>query len=83
MPVLVGEGGLAALAPTGSAGTEVRGYGSGGAALAERLLGHVSDWLAAGRPASTRVRIRAYPAGTDLDGPTVDRPHTRFVVDWV
>jgi protein-L-isoaspartate(D-aspartate) O-methyltransferase len=82
MPVLVGDGGLAALAPAGPA-TEVRGYGAGAGVLAERLLGHARDWMEAGRPDSTRVRIHAYPAGTELTGPTIDRPHTRFTVDWV
>lgn len=82
MPVLVGAGGLAALAPAGAA-TEVRGYGSGAQALAARLLGHVRDWVEAGRPDSTRLRIRAYPAGTELAAPSIDRPHTRFTVEWV
>jgi len=83
VPVLVGDGGLAALAPVDEAGTEVRGYGTAADALAQRLIGHVSDWLAAGRPTSTRLRIRAYRAGTDVEGPTIDRRHTRFVVEWV
>jgi protein-L-isoaspartate(D-aspartate) O-methyltransferase len=82
MPVLVGPGGLAALAPAGPA-TEVRGYGPGGEALADRLLGHVRDWTGAGRPDSTRLRIRAYPAGADVPTPTIDRPHTRFTVEWI
>jgi protein-L-isoaspartate(D-aspartate) O-methyltransferase len=82
MPVLVGDGGLAALAPDGTA-TEVRGYGNGADVLAARLLGHVRDWVEAGRPDSNRVRIRAYPAGTELAGPTIDCPHTRFTVEWV
>jgi protein-L-isoaspartate(D-aspartate) O-methyltransferase len=82
MPVLVGSGGLAALAPAGPA-TEVQGYGADGDALAGRLLDHVLDWAGAGRPDSSRLRIRAYPAGTDLSAPTIDRPHTRFRVEWV
>jgi len=81
MPVLVGSGGLAALAPAGPA-TEVQGYGADGDALAGRLLDHVLDWAGAGRPDSTRLRIRAYPAGTDVPTPTIDLPHTRFTVDW-
>jgi protein-L-isoaspartate(D-aspartate) O-methyltransferase len=83
MPVLVGPGGLAALAPAGPA-TEVQGYGSSGDALAGRLLDHVLDWAGAGRPDSSRMRIRAYPSGADVPArTTIDRPHTRFVVDWV
>jgi protein-L-isoaspartate(D-aspartate) O-methyltransferase len=83
MPVLVGPDGLAALAPVGP-GTEVQGYGSGGAVLASRLLGHVLDWVGAGRPESGRLHIRAYPDGTDVAAATtIDRPHTRFRVDWI
>jgi protein-L-isoaspartate(D-aspartate) O-methyltransferase len=82
MPVLVGPAALAALAQAGES-TEARGYGVGADVLVSRLLGHVRDWDEAGRPASTRMRIRAYPAGTELTGPTLDRPHTRFTVDWV
>jgi len=82
MPVLVGPDGLAALAPAGPA-TEVQGYGSGGGVLAGRLLNHVLDWAVAGRPDSGRLHIRAYPAGTDVAAPTIDRPHTRFRVDWI
>jgi protein-L-isoaspartate(D-aspartate) O-methyltransferase len=81
-PVLVGSAGFAALVPAGES-TEARGYGAGSDVLVSRLLGHVRDWHETGRPASTRVRIRAYPAGTELTGPTLDRPHTRFTVDWV
>jgi hypothetical protein len=80
--VLVGPEGLAALAPVGPA-TEVQGYGSGGGVLADRLLGHVLDWAGAGRPDSGRLRIRAYPARTDVAAPTIDRPHTRFQVEWL
>jgi protein-L-isoaspartate(D-aspartate) O-methyltransferase len=82
MPVLVGSGGLAALAPVGTS-TEVQGYGAGADALAGRLLDHVLDWAGAGRPDSSRLRIRAYPSGTEVATPTIDRPHTRFRVDWV
>jgi hypothetical protein len=82
MPVLVGSGGLAVLAPVGPA-TEVQGYGAGGDALAGRLLDHVLDWAGAGRPDSTSLRIRAYPAGTEVAASTIDRPHTRFRVEWV
>jgi protein-L-isoaspartate(D-aspartate) O-methyltransferase len=81
-PVLVGSAGLAALVPAGES-TEARGYGAGSDVLVSRLLGHVRAWHEAGRPASARVRIRAYPAGTELTGPTLDRPHTRFTVEWV
>jgi protein-L-isoaspartate(D-aspartate) O-methyltransferase len=82
VPVLVGDGGLAALVPLDPPSTTgVRGYGPGGDDLAARLLAQVDAWIAAGRPSSTGLRIRAYPAGTDLPPPTIDRPHTRFVLD--
>jgi hypothetical protein len=61
----------------------VQGYGADGDALAGRLLDHVLDWAGAGRPDSSRLRIRAYPAGTDVSARTIDRPHTRFRVEWV
>jgi protein-L-isoaspartate(D-aspartate) O-methyltransferase len=83
MPVLVADDGLAALVPVrGGRSTEVRGYGPGADTVADRLLGHVRTWIAAGRPGSAGLRIRAYPAGTELAGPVIDRPHTRFVVEW-
>jgi protein-L-isoaspartate(D-aspartate) O-methyltransferase len=74
-PVLVGATSLAALDGTMS----VRGFGPDGTALAARLLAHVADWIAAGRP--TSVRIRAYPAGSAaVPPPTLDLPYTRFGV---
>jgi protein-L-isoaspartate(D-aspartate) O-methyltransferase len=82
VPVLVGDGGLAALVPLDPPeAIGVRGYGRGGDDLAARLLAEVDAWIAAGRPSSVTLRIRAYPAGTDLPSPTIDRPHTRFVLD--
>ena len=79
VPVLVGPEGFAALGGS----TEVRGYGVDADALVARLLDHVRDWCDAGRPGSDRLRIRAYPAGTEVAGPTIDRPHTRSRVEWV
>jgi hypothetical protein len=82
VPVLVGDGALAALVPlVPPETTGVRSYGPGGDDLAARLLAQVDAWIAAGRPSSVGLRIRAYPAGTDLPSPTIDRPHTRFVLD--
>jgi hypothetical protein len=40
----------------------------------------VQDWIAAGRPSSTGLRIRAYPAGTAVPPPTLDLPYTRLSV---
>ncbi|HEY6744632.1 MAG TPA: methyltransferase, FxLD system [Mycobacteriales bacterium] len=78
-PVLVGADSLSALLPHEGA-TAVRGFGPGGDALAARLLAHVEDWIAAGRPSSDSLRIRAYPAGTPLPPPTLDLPYTRLAV---
>jgi hypothetical protein len=79
MPVLVGPGGLAALAPAGPA-TEVQGYGSDGDALAGWLFDHVLDRAGAGRPDSTRLRIRAYrPAPMSPPPPsTAPTPGSRW-----
>jgi len=87
-PVLVGDGGLAALVPIdgvpGVLGVAV--YGRGGDAPAATLLARAREWDQAGRPSSAGLRIRAYPAGTRTPqaGPAVtvvDRPYTRFVLD--
>jgi protein-L-isoaspartate(D-aspartate) O-methyltransferase len=85
LPALVGAAGLAVLSPLdGGRTTEVRGYGADAQRLADRLLDHVQAWIDAGRPGSAGLRIRAYPAGTEVTGSiVVDRPHTRFVVEWV
>jgi protein-L-isoaspartate(D-aspartate) O-methyltransferase len=84
MPVLVADGALAVLVPLrGGRTTEARGYGPGADAVADRLLGHVRAWMDAGRPSSAGLRIRAYPAGTGPPAPSIDLPHTRFVVDWI
>ena len=80
-PVLVGAASLAALLPHEKA-TAVRSFGPDGDALAARLLAHVEDWVAAGRPASDRLRIDAYPAGTPgpAGPPILDLPYTRLAV---
>ena len=93
--MLAGEAGLAAVArPPGAEQDNafeawVRGYGPGGDRLAERLAALIRDWDFAGQPASSALRIRAYPAGApdgDPDGEraafTIAMPHTRFLLDW-
>jgi protein-L-isoaspartate(D-aspartate) O-methyltransferase len=81
IPVLVGADSLAVLV-TGNGTTGIRGYGPGGDALAARLLGHVRAWVAAGRPGTAGLRIRAYPAGADVPPPVIARPHTTFTATW-
>jgi protein-L-isoaspartate(D-aspartate) O-methyltransferase len=78
IPVLVGTGSLALLGRD----LAVRGYGPDAAALTARLLNHVQDWIAAGRPTSANLTIHAYPAGTAavVPPPTLDLPYTRFGV---
>lgn len=100
--VLVGETGLATIARAPGAESEanefecfVRGYGLAGSRddLAERLAASIRAWDSAGRPAGSRLRIRAYPASGPDRGPdgdqdhepaafTIAMPHTRFLLDW-
>jgi protein-L-isoaspartate(D-aspartate) O-methyltransferase len=70
----------------------VRGFGPGGAVLAERLAGRVAAWQASGRPLASALAVSAYPReGPGRDAPVVpagpgqailDRPHTRLVLAW-
>jgi protein-L-isoaspartate(D-aspartate) O-methyltransferase len=70
----------------------VRGFGPGGAALAERMAGRVAAWQASGRPTASALTVSAYPhENPDQDVPArparpgqviVDRPHTRLVLTW-
>jgi protein-L-isoaspartate(D-aspartate) O-methyltransferase len=70
----------------------VRGFGPGGAVLAERLAGRVAAWQASGRPLASALSVSAYPhEGPGQDAPVVpaspgqailDRPHTRLVLAW-
>ncbi|HEY4008065.1 MAG TPA: methyltransferase, FxLD system, partial [Pseudonocardia sp.] len=90
---LLGEQGLAMIAPTGSTevgmqdlfGVAVRGYGPAGAELAGRLDGLLSSWAAAGRPTAAELLLRAYPPGSDPpDGPgvAVSKQHSQLLLDW-
>jgi len=91
-PVLVGDQALAALIRLNpaAAGTDafevgVRTYGPDGDDLADRLVAHVREWEAAGRPSTTGLRIRAYPAAESCSGPftaLIDKYHTRLLLDW-
>jgi protein-L-isoaspartate(D-aspartate) O-methyltransferase len=70
----------------------VRGFGLGGAALAERMAGRVAAWRASGRPTASALTVSAYPRenpGQDVPAPParpgqviLDRPHTRLVLAW-
>jgi protein-L-isoaspartate(D-aspartate) O-methyltransferase len=100
--VLVGDKSLAAVVSpagtqlatgscdTGSCDTTfeacVRGYGPDSDDLAARLAASIRAWDSAGRPASSALRVRAWPASNDGDGERaafiIERPHTRFLLDW-
>lgn len=69
VPVLLGPGSLAALAPADRPGAVlVRGYGPAGDELAARLLARVREWDAAGRPSSAGLTIRAHPRTGPVPG---------------
>jgi protein-L-isoaspartate(D-aspartate) O-methyltransferase len=82
---LTGDLGVAALA---SAAGElvVRGYGTGGPALAAFLAGLAPAWIRQGRPGTASLRLTAWPAGTPprgVDGQLVlSRPHVQLAVGW-
>jgi protein-L-isoaspartate(D-aspartate) O-methyltransferase len=89
--VLVGEASLAALTrppgtPDGVAfDVGVRGYGPAGDDLADQLAAAVRAWDSAGRPDSSALRVRAYPAGAgagEAAAFSIAMPHTRFLLDW-
>jgi protein-L-isoaspartate(D-aspartate) O-methyltransferase len=82
---LTGDLGVAALA---SAAGEivVRGYGTGGPALAADLAGLAPAWTQQGRPGTASLRLTAWPAGTPprgADGQLVlRRPHIQLAAGW-
>jgi protein-L-isoaspartate(D-aspartate) O-methyltransferase len=89
--VLVGRSALAALVPpdplsrTDASDVAVRTFGPDTHNLAGRLAAHVRDWDAHGRPSTTTLQIRAHPQGTASGNDAtiiIDRPHTRFLLDW-
>ena len=97
--VLVGERVLAALvrpsqhpdqhtehtARSGAFQLGVRAFGVGGGELTGRLVDAVRRWDAGGRPATAGMRIRAYPAGSALEGDgaaLLDKHYTRLLLDW-
>jgi protein-L-isoaspartate(D-aspartate) O-methyltransferase len=89
--VLVGEKSLAAVVRPDTAFRDtafescVRGYGPDGDDLAERLAASIRAWDSAGRPASSVLRVRAFPASAghgERAAFTITMPHTRFLLDW-
>jgi protein-L-isoaspartate(D-aspartate) O-methyltransferase len=90
--VLAGEASLAAIVrPPGTHQATafescVCGYGPNGDDLAERLAAGIRGWDFAGRPATSDLRIKAYPASArnrEAAAFTVTMPHTRFLLDWL
>jgi protein-L-isoaspartate(D-aspartate) O-methyltransferase len=63
----------------------VRQFG-GDESLVQRLMGGVRDWDRAGRPDSTRLRVRVFPPDAIVKpGPgehVVDKKWTRMILDW-
>jgi protein-L-isoaspartate(D-aspartate) O-methyltransferase len=83
---LAGPGSAAGDSTTGPA-LVARGHGPDGPELARRLADQVRAWAGAGRPGTTRLRIRAYPPGTEPvpaepGAVVVAKRHTRLVLDW-
>jgi protein-L-isoaspartate(D-aspartate) O-methyltransferase len=56
----------------GPGAVAVREFGAGGAALADRLLGALEAWAAAGRPGAADWRLTVVPRG--VDAPTLPNP---------
>jgi protein-L-isoaspartate(D-aspartate) O-methyltransferase len=87
---LLGPASLAVLArldPPGQGDTGelvAHGHGPEGVELAQRLAGRIRAWDEAGRPGTARLRIRAYPTGSEPDpgGVVVRKRHTQLVLDW-
>lgn len=54
--------------------------------LTPRLISQLEAWEATGRPATTCLRIRAYPQGTayipSSTEVVVAKPHTYLILDW-
>jgi protein-L-isoaspartate(D-aspartate) O-methyltransferase len=65
--------------------TVIRGFGPN-RTLAPYLADQVLAWDAAGRPSSEKLRIRAYPAGSEYAPAASDivvrKPATQLVLDW-
>ncbi|HVQ95294.1 MAG TPA: methyltransferase domain-containing protein [Mycobacteriales bacterium] len=84
-----GRGSAADAADGSTAGPALvaRGHGPAGPDLARRLADQVRAWADAGRPGTTRLRIRAYPPGTEPvpaepGAVVVAKRHTRLILDW-
>jgi protein-L-isoaspartate(D-aspartate) O-methyltransferase len=74
--LMTGEG-AAAVVPAGPlrpgpGAVAVREFGPGGAALADRVLGALDAWSAAGRPGASDWRLTVVPTG--VDAPTLAAP---------
>jgi protein-L-isoaspartate(D-aspartate) O-methyltransferase len=91
--LLLGDRGLAMIAPTASTDVEidvpfpvaVRAYGPGGPEVAARMDRLLQAWAAAGRPAASSLELRAYPPGVTLPdepGVALRKAHSQLVLDW-
>jgi len=68
----------------------VRGFGPGGAALAERMAGRAAAWRASGRPTASTLTVSAYPrespgqgepARSDQGGPALSARPAQVILD--
>lgn len=89
--VLVGNGALAALVRLGEGQPfelGARPLGKEGHRLAQRLVGHIHDWNAQGRPGTAGLHVTAYPHGTDPGAiaepdSVIDKRYNRLALTWV
>ncbi|MGH3157325.1 MAG: methyltransferase, FxLD system [Streptosporangiaceae bacterium] len=63
-----------------------RPFGTEGFQLAERLVGHVRDWDAAGQPSPGDLRVSVYPEGgappAAAGAIVITKPHSTLVLTW-
>jgi protein-L-isoaspartate(D-aspartate) O-methyltransferase len=88
---LVGTGALAALVRLGEEQPfelGARPLGQEGHRLAQRLVGHIHDWNAQGRPGTAGLQVSAYPRDSDhaaiADANSIiEKRYTRMALTWV
>jgi protein-L-isoaspartate(D-aspartate) O-methyltransferase len=64
-----------------------RPFGPGGQDLAQRLIGHIQDWNAQGRPSTVGLQVSAYPRDTDHAAianadSLIEKRYTRLALTW-
>ena len=87
---LVGSGALAALVRLGEEQPfelSARPLGQEGHRLAQRLVGHIHEWNAQGRPGTAGLQVSAYPRDSDhaaiADANSIiEKRYTRLALTW-